>query len=156
MASGLKKVAGSKIYISDAAVTYKSVVESSDFSTTAWTEIKGWNSTGDLGAEQATLTQTLINQNITLYDKGVISFPIMTNVFVPMPTDPGQVAFIAAQAAKEPYAFKIEWDAEPAVDTGDTDLFYGFAMFGTKTGGDVSAGRLLNFPIQPIAKFISE
>lgn len=35
---------------------------------------------------------------------------------------------------------------------GETDLFFGFAMDGLKTGGDASANRLLQFPIQPIAK----
>ena len=231
----LKKVAGSKLYIGD-RVPYKSVLATADFTGQVWTEIDGWQSTGDLGAEQEGLTQTLINQNITIYGKGVVSFPIMQNTFVPMADDAGQLAFNIAQQSCKPYAFKIEWGAEcgpesevtismaapgvvgwtahgladdtpvsftttgtlpepllpgvtyfvtgattddfsvaatpggAAIDTttagtgthtaraqdpGETDLFFGFAMFGTKTGGDASADRLVNMPIQPIAKFIS-
>lgn len=231
----LKKVAGSKLYIGS-RVLYKSVLNVSDFTGSTWTEIDGWQSTGDLGAEQEGLTQTLVNQNTTIYGKGVISFPIMANVFVPFPADAGQIAFNVAQASCKPYEFKVEWGAEcgpesevtisvatpgvvtwtghtlvddtpvsfsttgalpapllagvtyyvtgaatntfnlaatpggaaiattdagtgthtaTAQDIGETDLFYGFAMYGTKTGGDASANRLLNFPIQPIAKFIS-
>lgn len=231
----LKRVAGSKLYIGT-RVDYKSVLATSDFAGMAWTEIDGWQTTGDLGAEHEALTQTLINQNVTIYGKGVVSFPIMSNVFVPFPDDAGQIAFNIAQASCKPYAFKVEWGAEcgpeaevtisnatpgvvtwtghtladdtpvsftttgtlpaplaPGVtyyvasaatntfevsltpggasintttdgsgthtaraqDVGETDLFFGFAMFGAKTGGDVSANRLLNFPIQPIAKFIS-
>lgn len=231
----LQKVAGSKLYIGT-RVPYKSHIDLTDFSGQSWTEIDGWQQTGDLGAEQETITQTLINQNVTIYAKGTISFPIMQNVFVPMPADPGQIAFKSAQRSCKPFAFKIEWGADcgeestvtisngsdadvtwnghglvngtpvyftttgtlpagltpntvyyvvgaatntfnvaatpggAAIDTssagtgvhtahaqpvGETDLFFGFAMLGTKTGGDASATRLLNLPIQPIAEFIS-
>jgi hypothetical protein len=233
--AGLSKVAGSKLFIGG-RVPYKSTVQLSDFSGQTWVEIDGWQQTGDLGSEQEAITQTLINRNTTIYAKGVISFPIMANVFSPDIADAGQIAFAAAQRSCKPYAFKIEWSddcgdeatvtisqATPAVVTwtghaltngtavtftttgslpaplvagniyfvvsaatntfqvsatlggtaiattnagsgvhtaqalpvGETDLFYGLAMYGTKTGGDASATRLLNLPIQPIAPFIS-
>lgn len=234
----LQKVAGSRLYIGS-RVSYKSHISLADFASQSWTEIGGWQQTGDLGAEQETITQTLINQNVTLYSKGVISFPIMQNNFVPMPADPGQIAFRAAQKSCKPFTFKVEWGADcgeegtvtistaspgvvtwtahglaagtpvvfsttgtlptglipgqtyfvaaspaPAANTfsvaatpggaaiattaagsgthtahaqpiGETDLFFGLAMRGTKTGGDASATRLLNLPIQPIAEFVS-
>lgn len=230
----LSKVAGSRIYIGQ-RVPYKSTVTLADFSGQTWTEIDGWQQTGDLGAEQETITQTLINQNITIYSKGVLSFPIMSNVFVPMVDDPGQIAFRAAQKSCKPFAFRIVWgadcgeestvtisNADPAVvswadhgltagtpvtfsttgtlpaglvagqvyyvvspaagtfsvaaapggtpiettsagtgvhtahaeEQGETDLFYGFAMTGSKTGGDATATRLVNMPIQPISESI--
>lgn len=233
--AGLSKVAGSKIYIGT-QVPYKSIVQLSDFSGQSWTEIGGWSQTGDLGSEQATITQTLINNNVTLYAKGAISFPIMQNIFVPILDDAGQIKFAAAQKSCKPYALRIEWgadcgeesevtisNAEPAVvswvghgltagapvyfsttgalptgltagtvyyvvsptadsfsvaatvggaaiettgagtgthtayaqPAGETDLFFGLAMLGTKTGGDASATRTINFPVQPIASFIS-
>lgn len=231
----LKKVAGSKIYIGS-QVPYKTEIQLSDFSGQSWTEIDGWSQTGDLGAEQATITQTLINQNTTLYAKGAISFPIMQNIFVPILDDQGQVKFVAAQKSCKPYAFRLEWGADcgdeaevtisaatpgvvswtahglaagtpvyfsttgalptgltvgttyyvvsptanafsvaataggTPIDTtgagsgthtayaqpsGDTDLFFGLAMLGTKTGGDSSATRTIQFPVQPIAHYIS-
>lgn len=235
MSNGLQKVAGSRIYIGG-QVDYKSEVEASDFSGLTWVEVDGWSTSGDLGAEQETITQTLINRNITLYSKGVISFPIMSNMFVPMPEDPGQIAMLAAQESCKPYAFRIVWGADcgeesvvtisiaepgvvswvghglpagtpimfattgalptgltagttyyvlaPATDSftlaatpggaaittsgsqsgvhtafaeaiGETDLLFGFAMFGVKSGGDSSATRMLSLPIQPIAKAIT-
>lgn len=233
--AGLQKVAGSALYIGG-RVPYKSIIELADFSGQTWTRITGWTQTGDLGAEQATITQTLIDHNITLYDKGVISFPIMANTFAPNLSDPGQVAFAAAQRSCKPYAFRIVWgadceessvvtitNAEPAivawdshgfeagtpvvlsttgslptgltagttyyvvdpttnafglaatvggdaiattsagsgihtataVPVGETDLLFGFAMRGVKTGGDASASRLLSMPIQPIAEYLT-
>ena len=230
----LTKVAGSRLYIGG-RVAYKSVVQLSDFSGQVWVPISKWTQTGNIGAEQEAITQTLIDQNTTLYAKGVISFPIMENVFVPDATDAGQIAFKLAQISCKPYAFKIEWDAAcgaestvtissatpgvvtwnahglidgtpitfsttgslpsplvpgvtyfvvgaatnsfnveatiggGAIDTltagtgthiaraqtpGETDLFYGLAMLGNKTGGDASATRLINFPIQPICRHI--
>lgn len=233
--AGLQKIAGSRIFIGG-RVTYKSTVVAGDFTGQTWTEIGGWSQTGDLGAEQEAITQTLISNNVTLYSKGTISFPIMQNVFVPDLTDPGQVAFAAAQKSCKPFAFRVIWgadcgeesvvtisNADPAVvawnahglvagtpvtfgttgalptgltagtvyyvvnptanafsvaataggaaiatttagtgvhtaysqDVGETDLFYGLAMLGTKTGGDASATRLLNLPIQPISNAIT-
>ncbi|MCP8895350.1 hypothetical protein KYK29_10430 [Shinella daejeonensis] len=233
--AGLTKVAGAKIYIGQ-RVPYKTSVRPADFAGQTWTEIGQWAQTGDLGSEQATITQTLISENTTIYAKGLISFPIMTNTFAPDLADPGQIAFALAQKSCKPYAFRIDWgadcgeesevtisNAEPgvvtwndhglsdgdpivfsttgalpaplvagtlyyvvasttnsfsvaataggtAIDTttagsgvhtalapeqGETDLLFGFAMYGTKTGGDASATRLLNLPIQPIAPFIT-
>lgn len=232
--AGLQKIAGSKIDIGG-SVPYLPNASLADFSGQTWTEIGGWATTGDLGAEHEAITQTLINQNVTLYAKGVISFPIMSNVFVPMLDDAGQIKFKAAQKSCKPYAFRIRWGADcgeesvvtitnatPAVVTwtshgledgtpvtftttgtlptgltagtiyyivdsttnafsvaatvggaaiattgagtgvhtanaqpaGETDLFFGLAMFGTKTGGDASATRLWNAPIQPICAAI--
>lgn len=231
----LKKVVGSRLYIGP-RVTYKTVISTADFAGLAWTRIVGWAQTADIGSEQETLTQTLVDEAVTIYGKGVLSFPMMQNVFVPNAADPGQTAFRIAQASCKPYAFKIEWDADcgveaqvtisqaspgvvtwnghglaagtpivfsttgtlpagllpgvtyyvlaPATNTftlaatpggagiattsagtgthtavaqtpGETDLFFGLAMRGMKTGGDASANRLLQFPIQPIAQHIT-
>ena len=231
----LMKVGGSKLYIGT-RVDYKTTVQLSDFSGQTWTQIKRWVETGDLGAEQEVITQTLIDENITIYGKGPISFPIMQNTFSPLPDDPGQISFGLARKSCKPFAFKIEWSvdcgdesvvtisqASPGVVTwnahglangtavtlsttgslpaplvpgtiyfvvgaaantfqlaatvggaaintttagtgthtasalpvGETDLFYGLAMRGMKSGGDASANRLLMFPIQPICDAIS-
>jgi hypothetical protein len=230
----LKKISGSRLYIGT-RVQYKTTVATADFSGMTWTQVKGWTTTGDLGSEQAGLSQALVDEAITLYGKGVISFPMMTNQFVPDYADPGQNAFRVAQASCKPYAFKVEWDADcgsesevtisnatpgvvtwtahglangtpiilsttgtlptgllpgviyyvvdqatntfelaatpggasintSSIGTGthtaralvpnETDLFFGLAMRGTKTGGDAGANRFVNFPIQPISAAI--
>ena len=236
--AGLSKIAGSKIYVGG-RVPYKSIVTLPDFAGQTWTEIGGWATSGDLGSEQEAITQTLINQNITLYSKGVISFPVMDNMFVPDISDPGQIIMRAAQRSCNPYAFRIVWGADcgientvaisiaspgvltatahgltagmpvvlsttgalptglvagvtyyvaatpaPAANTfslaatiggaaivttgtqsgihtalaaavGETDMFYGLAMFGNKTGGDASATRMISMPIQRIADYVT-
>jgi len=236
--TSLKKVAGSKIFIGS-RVPYKSVVTLADFAGQTWTEIDNWAETGDLGVEQELLTQKLINQNVSIYLKGIISFPITEGRFVPEVDDAGQVAMRNAQLSCRPFAFKIEWGADcadvsvvtmtiatpgvltwaahglaagtavvlattgalptgliagtiyyvsaspaPTANTfslsataggaaittsgaqsgvhtataqpaGDTDLFFGFAMRGVKSGGDASATRMISFPIQRIAEEIS-
>lgn len=231
----LKKIAGSKLYIGG-RVPYKSVVTLADFAGQSWTEIKNWTQAGELDITQETLSQTIIDQNITVYAKGIIGFPIMQNVFSPLYTDPGQIAFRAAQQSCKPFAFKIEWGADcgeestvtisndqpavvswvghgliagtpivftttgalptglvagttyyvvnpstdsfsvattpggAAIDTssagtgthtassqpiGETDLLFGYAMYGAKNGGEASAARTINFPIQPITGFLT-
>ncbi len=234
--SGLQKIAGTAIYIGSAPLAYKTRYEPSDFAGITWTRILRATNIGDLGAEQEVLSQRIIDENTTVYAKGGISFPVMTNSFVPVRDDPGQAAFAAAQRACKPYPFRIVWgadceevgtvtisNAEPgvvtwnahgfadgtpvtfsttgalptgltagvtyyvvsptantfsvaatvggtpidtssagsgvhtatAVPVGETDLIVGFALYGTKTGGDASANRGINMPIQPIAPAIT-
>lgn len=107
----LKKISGSKIFIGS-KVTYKDTVVAADFTGQTWTEIKNWIEAGELGVEQEVLSQLMISSGITQYAKGAISFPQMTNVFVPEKNDPGQAAFAAAIKSCHPYAFKIEWGAD--------------------------------------------
>lgn len=233
--AGLQKIAGSAIYIGK-KMDYQTEYEAADFSGISWVKISQMTNVGDLGSEQAMVTQTVVDNNTTLYAKGVISFPIMTNTFAPVKGDAGQAAFAAAQRACEPYAFRIVWgadcevvetvtisSAEPgviswaghglengtpivfsttgalptgltagttyyvvaaatdsfsvaatvggaAIDTssagsgvhtatavpiGETDYVVGFALYGTKTGGDASASRLINGPIQPVAPAVT-
>lgn len=110
--SGLQKIAGSAIYIGNAPIDYETEYEAADYAGFTWTRITGWATSGDLGAEQATLTQTIIDNNTTIYDKGTISFPIMANQFVPNQSDPGQIVFRAAQRACKPYPFRVVWGAD--------------------------------------------
>lgn len=109
---GLQKISGSAIYIGNAPIYYETEYEVSDFTGFTWTRIPGWATAGDLGSDQATITQTIIDQNTTIYAKGNISFPIMSNQFVPDGQDPGHAAFRAAQRACKPYPFRIVWGAD--------------------------------------------
>lgn len=109
---GLQKIAGSAAYIGNAPIPYKTIYEPADFAPFSWIRIPGWATSGDLGAEQAAITQTIIDQNTTIYAKGTISFPIMSNQFVPDNVDPGHAAFRAAQRACKPYPFRIVWGAD--------------------------------------------
>lgn len=234
----LSKISGSKIFIGS-RVAYKDRVTVADFSGQVWTEIGGWSEAGEMGIEQEVMTQLLISSGITQYAKGPISFPQLTNNFVPMKSDPGQLAFDVARKSCRPFAFKIEWGADcgeegtvtisqaspgvvtwtahgqtpgtpirfettgalptglvagttyyiaptpaPASNTfsvaatpggaaiattaagsgihtatampiGETDMFYGLALGGTKAGGDATALRSKGLNIQPINEGVS-
>lgn len=227
----LAKIAGTAIYIGG-PIEYQDEYDAADFAGRSWVRISQATNIGDLGAEQAMISQTIIDNNTTIYAKGTISYPMMTNTFAPMPGDAGQAAFAAAQRSCKPHAFRIVWGADceetgpvtisvadpgvvswtahglpngtpvvftstgtlptgltagttyyvvgattdtftvaatpggtgiettgagsgthtaTAVPVGETDYIAGFALYGTKTGGDASASRLVNMPIQPIA-----
>jgi hypothetical protein len=232
----VQQIAGAKLYIGGQMST-KTKYIASDFTGQAWTEIGGWATAGDLGAEQEVVSQSLIADNTTSYAKGTVTYPTMTNTFVPDRDDSGQQQFNAAAASCLPYAFKIDWSAGCGKDSavtftyvedadlvvnwpanglsngdpvtfettgtlpaplvagttyyvvsvatgtfevsltvggasivgtsagsgthraeapiaGETDLFVGLALLGTKTGGDSSAMRMVNFPVQPIAQAV--
>jgi hypothetical protein len=230
--TGLQKIAGTAIYIGNSPILYKTAYEAADFSGFSWTRIRNATNIGDLGADQEVITQRIIDANTAVYGKGGLTFPLMTNTFVPVRSDPGQASFAAAQRACKPYPFRIVWGAdceetgtvtiangseaavtwnnhgfadgtpivlsttgalptgltagtvyyvvspdtntfklaatvggEPidtssagsgthtatATPVGETDLIAGLALYGTKTGGDASATRGINMPIQPIA-----
>lgn len=110
--SGLQGIAGTAIYIGSAPIPYKTKYEASDFTGFTWTRVARSTAIGDLGAEQAMISQEIIDENTTVYAKGGISFPVMTNTFVPLKDDPGQMAFAAAQRACKPYPFRIVWGAD--------------------------------------------
>ena len=109
---GLQRIAGSALYIGNAPIPYKTEYEASDFADFSWTRMLGWQTSGDLGAEQEITSQTIIDNNTTVYGKGTISFPIMQNQFVPNLADAGQTAFAAAQRACKPYPFRAVWGAD--------------------------------------------
>lgn len=149
MAGGLYPVAGSKIFIG-AEVDAKGTVVAADFDAAVWVEIGGWANAGELGDNQEVGEQSLINESRMRKFKSVLNAGNMENQFVPMPTDPGQIAFKAAILSCKPYQFKIEWGAgcgETEAPEGMTDMFYGLALPGSRTGGDASAVQLRNWTI---------
>lgn len=151
--SGLYAVAGSKIYISDAPVTAKGEVTAADFETTVWVEIDGWANAGSLGDTQEVGEQSLINQRRVRKFKTILNAGTMENQHVPMPTDPGQIKFKEAIESCQPYAFKVEWSgdcvdpADPDALEGMTDMFYGLALPGARSGGDAASALLRTWSI---------
>jgi len=147
--AGLYPIAGSKIYIG-AEVDAKGTVTAADFADATWVEIGGWANAGELGDTQEIGEQALINEARMRKFKSILNAGNMENQFVPMPTDPGQIAFKAAILSCKPHQFKIEWGAgcgETEVPEGMTDMFYGLALPGSRTGGDASAVQLRNWAI---------
>lgn len=144
-------VAGSRIFIGG-AVEGNREVTAADFADAAWVEIDGWANAGDVGDTQEVGTQSLINTRRVAKFKTILNGGTMENQFVPIPTDPGQIAFkAAAEDGCGHYMFKIEWGADCAEDEealeGMTSMFTALALPGTMSGGDASAARLRSWTI---------
>lgn len=147
--SGLYPISGSKLFIG-AEVEAKGKVTETDFADAVWVEVGGWANAGALGDTQELGEQSLINESRMRKFKSLKNGGTMENQFVPMPDDPGQIAFKAAIDSCKPYQFKIEWgtgcegESTPA---GFTDMFYGLALPGARSGGDASAVHLRSWSI---------
>ncbi|MCS0459536.1 hypothetical protein [Rhizobium favelukesii] len=112
----LYPVAGAKFYIGPAvnAVPDDADVDATDFASVVWTEIKGWQTMGAVGDAATLISEDVISQGRTLKAKGTRNAGSMQNNFIVLPTDPGQIALIAAEATDFNYPFKIAFDDAPA------------------------------------------
>lgn len=147
--SGLYPIAGSKIYIG-AEVEAKGEVDQTDFEDATWVEIGGWANAGELGDTQEIGEQALINESRVRKFKSVLNAGDLENQFVPMATDPGQIAFKAAIKSCKPHQFKIEWGAgcgESEAPAGMTDMFFGYALPGARSGGAAADVHLRTWTI---------
>ena len=147
--SGLYPIAGSKLYIG-AAVDAKAVVTAADFEDAVFVEIGGWANAGPIGDTQNLGELDLISERRTRKFKTTLNGGTMENQFVPIPDDPGQVAFKAAIGSCKTYQFKIEWGAgcgEDDAPDGMTDMFYGLALPGSRQGGSATSAHLRNWSI---------
>jgi hypothetical protein len=114
-------VAGSKIYIGNAALASESGdMVPSDFTAVTWVEIDGWINAGAIGDTSETISTRLINRNRTIKQKGSRDAGSMENEFAALTADAGQLALIAAEKTSSEYPFKIEWDDADVVELPDT------------------------------------
>lgn len=131
-------MAGSQFFISEDPMTPNFDVVEADFSTVVWVEVGGLYNLGELGAEQAVNEFELINSDWMLATKGTRNGGTMSNTFVPIPTDPGQLKFQEAiEDQCSVYGFQVIRGAGCA-DTppdGMTQQFQGFALDGVRSGG---------------------
>lgn len=118
MSEELYTVAGTRVYISKLPVTAKLEVTPADFASVQWQEIEGLYNLGELGAEQAVNEFELINSNWMLKSKGTRNGGTMTNQFIPLALDQGQI--IVQQAIDDnckKYAIKVERGADCAAES---------------------------------------
>jgi len=146
----LYPVAGAKIYIGPAGTVPDDDVDASDFASITWTEIKGWQTMGSVGDTATLITEAVISAKRDLKAKGTRNAGSMQNNFIILPTDPGQIALIAAEATEHNYPFKIEFDDEPAgsAPTPTIKYFYGIVMSANEQGGGANTARLLQGNIE--------
>lgn len=111
----LVATAGCKFYIGTAlAATLADFTETS-FASQTWTEVDGWMTKGDLGDSAEEISTPLINRSRVVKQKGTFDAGTMENVFAWTPSDPGQLALIAAAKDRIERAFKVEYSDVPAV-----------------------------------------
>lgn len=149
MTDTLYPVSGAKIYIGQQLAPKSTDFVESDFSTISWTEIDGWTQAGEFGDTAALITSPIINRKRDVKLKGSRNAGSMANVFAIVPGDEGQAAVVAAEADRDDYAFKIEWDDMPDGGTSPTThYFIGLVMTAGRTGGDANTPRNLNVTIE--------
>ena len=120
MSEQLYTHAGTKFFISDAPVNAKGNIVVTDFASTNWIEVRGLYDLGTLGGEQTINEWELLGEEWTRKTKGGRNGGTMTNTFIPMALDPGQVKFREAIESCRPYQFKIERGADCAPESNVT------------------------------------
>lgn len=138
MSGQLFTAANSKLYISETAVNSKGESELADFATTVWVQIQGLYNLGELGGEQTINEFELIDEPWMRKTKGGRNGGTMTNQFIPMLLDPGQIKYREAIENCKPYQFKLVRGAD-CVDEGTVTIAIGGVV--TWTGSNFSAGQ---------------
>jgi hypothetical protein len=144
----LSPVAGAKFYIGGAKARASNLT-SSDFSAEVWVEIGGWEQAGKIGSSAALISTDLINEEMTVKQKGVRNNGQMQNVFSVVNGDSGQAALSAAQAAPDDYAFKILYNDMPSGGTSGTiQYFVGLVMSYEHNNGGPNTVRAISSTIE--------
>lgn len=135
-------VADSKFFIGGVLASKAADFIASDFTSQTWTEVDGWETCGAIGDTAETIATPLINRGRVVKIKGTNDAGTWENTFAALPDDLGQIALIAAQAAEDNYAFKVEWG------NGEVWTFIGMVMSKGKAGGSANTADMRNFTIE--------
>jgi hypothetical protein len=147
----LYNVSGCKFYVGDAVITADpESLSSSDFSSVTWTEVKGWQSMGELGNEATVTSTELINSSIVRKTVGPIDAGNYENTFAEMGADAGQIAMKALVGLNANYPFKVEYNDDP--NDGETSapsmtLIAGKVYSSRRVGGEAAAVRMRRFNV---------
>lgn len=112
MSDQLYTMANTKVFISNGPTSAKGEVTEADFTGTTWVPIGGLYNLGELGGEQAINEFELIDEVWTRKTKGGRNGGTMTNQFIPMGLDEGQIKYKEAIESCRPYKFKVERGAD--------------------------------------------
>lgn len=145
-------VAGCKFFIGTPLDEKSTDFTEADFASMVWTEVSKWSQMGDLGDSSNLIPIQLIGEERDKQQKGTRSGGTMQNIFVADPTNPGQLALMAAEKTRNNYAIKIELNDKPAVGASPkngTRMFIGLVQNANETGGAANTPRNLsiNIPI---------
>lgn len=132
-------VAGSKIFIGGVLSAKATDFVVGDFTSQTWVEIDGWETCGAVGDTAEIISTPLINQGRVVKIKGTNDAGDMENTFASYPTDPGQMALIAAQKTKSNFAVRVIWS------DGVTELFIAMVASRARSGGGANDAQMRSF-----------
>lgn len=119
----LYPVKGARFYLGAAVSSLPNEdIDSTDFASTVWTQVKGWSTAGDITDNQAEITESVIDLGRDLSTKGTFNAPRQSHRFIPIHDDPGQLAMRAASTTNHNFPMKVEWDDAPPVKTSTVTI----------------------------------
>lgn len=123
--------AGAKVYIGAAFDDLDVDLVAADFTSQTWVEIKNLTNIGAFGDTSQEVTTQEVGRARDFRMKGTRNAGSMSLTMNINSSDPGQIALIAAEKARNNYAFRIEFPDAPATGSapvGSQRLFYGLVM----------------------------
>ncbi len=143
----LYPVAGAKIFMGPAVsnVPDDADINEALFSSTVFTEIKGWQTMGAIGDAAALITESIISSGRDWKGKGTRNAGSMQNNFVILPEDDGQIALIAAEKTDYNYPFKLAFDDAPPAKTATVTISVATPGVVSWTGHGLAAGTPVKF-----------
>ena len=146
--SRLFATAGTKLFIGAAMAFDGDDLVASDFTSASWTEVKGTTNLGAAGDTSELITSNQIGSARTRKLKGTRNAGSMTVVCDLDYSDPGQLALVAAEKAKETYAFKLEFNDAPEGGTPSQRLFVALVMSASEELNEANSVMSLNATLE--------
>lgn len=143
-------VAGRKLFMGGLVTPPASgLFEVGDFSAitdAGWVRVGKWQSMGQLGGDQATITTPYINEEYDDVQMGTKNPGVMQNTFGVVPDDPGQIALYAASGDRRLREFLIEFPDAPTGATahGTIRLFAAYVKEPVEQGGEANTNGLMS------------
>lgn len=143
-------VAGRNIYIGGLFVppTSGRLLIAEDFpaiTANTWTKIGKWQSSGNLGGDQATMTTPYLNEDYDDVQMGTKNPGTMQNTFGIVDADPGQIALYAAAGDRQLRSLLVEFPDAPvgAAAHGSIRLFAAYVKQPSEQGGEANTAGLM-------------
>jgi hypothetical protein len=120
-------------------------LDATDFASTVWTEIGGWQNMGAIGDSKTLISEDIINSGRTLKAAGTKNAGSMQNSFIIQPADLGQIAMIAASKTSYNYPFRVRFDDAPPVRTSVATISIAAPGVISWTGHNLVVGQKVKF-----------
>lgn len=140
--------AGSRLYIGGPKAFTGTPFIASDFNAEDWLEITGTTNLGTAGDTSQLITSDQVALARTRKLKGTRNAGSMTVVADLDYGDPGQLAVVAAEAAKETYAFKLVFNDAPVGGTPSVRYFVALVMTAAEAWNEANSVMSLNATLE--------